>query len=77
MTYIYESPDGGQTVYRREPLSTTRELHYKSDLVKGAEELLEQIELWKKIQKAAEHNQTLQKAIDRVRVIYELSRDHS
>ena len=31
MTYIYESPDGGQTVYRRRLHSQRRELHRTLD----------------------------------------------
>ena len=67
--YIYEKADG--ITYARKFGSTDR-------IVVGydfkAEERIED-ELWKEIRKAAKTNKSLQKALDRAKVIYRLSKD--
>jgi len=68
--YIFESPDGGETVYRREFGEQHREL------VKGdpAEKLQEAQRLWqwKQIFKAAKTDPDLQELIERAEVYYRL-----
>jgi hypothetical protein len=73
-TYIYESPDGGETVYARESGSTERRMIGQS--LKAAELVkdLEQNLLWDNIRRAAETNPALQDALDRAVVIYHLSK---
>jgi hypothetical protein len=72
---VYESPDGGLTIYKRQAGKTERVLH------SVAPELQERIELerrrneWMDIFNTAEHSPALQEAIERVKVLYELSRD--
>ena len=73
MTYVYESPDGGDTVYRRKPGSSTRELHSISDEKRTWDEMLEEEMLWVKIVQASRNNPTLQNALEQARLIYELS----
>jgi len=68
--YIFESPDGGKTVYRREFGEQGREL------VKGdpAEKLQEAQRLyrWKQIFKFAKTDVELQELIERAEVYYRL-----
>jgi hypothetical protein len=73
MTYVYESPDGGDTVYRRKSGSLERELHSISDEKRKWDELLEEEMLWVKIVKSSRNNPALQKALEQARLIYELS----
>jgi len=72
---VYESPDGGRTIYKRQTGSTERILH-KIDPELEAEILRERDRsVWMDIFNTAERIPALQEAIDRVIVVYELSRD--
>jgi hypothetical protein len=73
-TYIYESPDGGETVYARESGSTERRMIGQSLKAAGLVKDLEQDRLWGNIRRAAETNPALQDALDRAVVIYQLSK---
>jgi hypothetical protein len=72
---VYESPDGGLTIYKRKSGSSERVLH------SVAPELQERIELerrrneWMDIFNTAERTPALQEAIERVKILYELSKD--
>lgn len=70
MTKIYESPDGGKTVYEREFGSTQRQ----QIISEGQADLLEH-QLWHEIRMAAKTNPALQKAMSRVKMLYRLSID--
>jgi hypothetical protein len=74
MTYIFESPDGGDTIYRREFGKTERELHSISEEKRKWDQALEEEMLWVKIAQAGRNNPALQAALEQARVIYELSR---
>jgi hypothetical protein len=74
MTYVYESPDGGNTVYRRECGKTDRELHSVSEEKRKWDQLLEEQMLWVKIAQSSRTNPALQAVLEQARVIYELSR---
>jgi hypothetical protein len=71
---IYESPDGGETVYGRYPGESERFLVGES--LKAMERRTGLIEgqLWKDIQKEAKNNPALHDAIERVKMIYYLSK---
>ncbi len=73
---IYESPDGGKTVYVRKPGDPvqSRQLHWESPEVKDLRAAVEREELWRNILKTAETNPTLQRALDEVVMIYNLSK---
>jgi len=73
-TYIYESPDGGETVYAREAGSTERHMIGQSTKAAGLVKNLEQDRLWGNIRRAAETNTALQDALDRAILIYNLSK---
>jgi len=71
-SYIYESPDGGNTVYRRELGSTNRKLHHVSDKQKDLFQELEHAKLWGRIHHAAKSDPALQQMINQIEVYYTL-----
>lgn len=81
---IYESPDGGKTIYARERGSSQRKLvsyhydttnsHVNTNSI-GQQDLEDHI-LWNEIRQEAKTNPALQKAMDRVKLIYRLSKDN-
>ena len=71
---IYESPDGGETVYVREHGSAQRQLHSQSPRAINIHEQLKEDQLWGQIRRAAKTNAALQDALERVKVIYQLSK---
>jgi hypothetical protein len=73
---IYESPDGGKTIYSRVPGSPMRELHSQSDEVKSLQEQLMEDKMWGEIRRLAKTNPTLKDALDKAVVIYNLVKDH-
>jgi len=76
MTYVYESSDNGETVYRREIGQTKRELHSVSERRKNLIDEIRENQLWGNIHRAALTNPALQEALDRVKVIYYLTKDY-
>jgi hypothetical protein len=72
---IYESPDGGETVYVREHGSTQRQLHSESARAIDIKDQLREDQLWAQIRQAAKTNPAIQDALERVRVIYQLSKN--
>lgn len=74
---VFESPDGGKTVYARKSGEKDRYLHSMDpDLVKQLAKISDDL-MWNEIRTMAEHNEALQKAIDNVILIYNLSKDHA
>lgn len=74
VTYIYESPDGGKTTYAREQGSSERILiGYSYDMEKELERIHKE-QQWMDILKLSEQSPALQEAIERVIMIYELSK---
>jgi hypothetical protein len=80
---IYESPDGGKTIYAREFGSSNKHLvGYQYDTNNshvgtnspGQKDFEEHI-LWNEIRQAAKTNPALQKAMERVKILYRLSKD--
>ena len=74
MTYIFESPDGGDTIYRREMGKTDRILHHVSPKKKQLQQAQDRWIMWQDILQASKTNPALQTALDQAQVIYELSR---
>lgn len=75
--YIYESPDGGKTVYAREMLknekvlvSYTPDSYYKS---MADNYFLETF--WKDVLAESETNEALRLAIENVKILYHLSKN--
>ena len=67
-TYIYESPDGGDTVYRRRMGDTQREIHSIIDKLRE----LNKNKLWGDIYRAAQSDPVLQHMLDQVEIYHRL-----
>ena len=67
-SWIYESPDGGDTVYRRRSSEGHRELVREGPLRRR----LLRSQLWREIFDAAETDAELQRMIDQIEVFYRL-----
>ena len=72
---VYESPDGGHTVYARKKGEIERVKIYESDAKKDTIKRLEEDKLWGEIRRAAEHNPALQKALEQCIILYRLSKN--
>ena len=71
---IYESPDGGRTVYARRPGSNHRELHMRDpELDKELAELKNQ-ERWQEILAARNKNPEINRLLEQIEILYELSK---
>lgn len=70
---VYESPDGGETVYKRKFGDSERELHSVSEKKRNLIDEIRESQLWGEIHRAAKTNPALQKALDRAILIYRLS----
>jgi diadenosine tetraphosphatase ApaH/serine/threonine PP2A family protein phosphatase len=67
-SWIYESPDGGDTVYRRRSGEGHRELVREGPL----RQRLLRSQLWREIFDAADTDTELQRMIDQIEVFYRL-----
>jgi hypothetical protein len=75
MTYVYESPDGGQTVYRRRSGSLDRQLHHVNNILSEPKRQEKQM-LWQQILVASETNSVLKDLVDQAQIIYQLGSVH-
>ena len=76
MSFVYESPDKGQTIYRRKIGEVVRELIKDSRTPDGRplhDHIMED-KLWGDIRRAAKTNPALHDALERAIVIYQLSK---
>jgi hypothetical protein len=71
---IYESPDGGETVYVREFGGTQRQLHVQSPRAVSIIDQLAEDKLWGDIRRTAKTNPALKHALDEAVLIYTLSK---
>jgi len=71
---IFESPDGGKTIYQRVSPHTIDRTLVKEDT--STIEQIREDKLWGNIRRAAITNTALQEAMERVKVIYYLSKDN-
>lgn len=73
---IYESPDGGKTVYVRNPgePAQNRRLHWESPEAVDLRTQIEENKLWGNIRRSAKTNPTLKQALDEAILIYTLSK---
>jgi hypothetical protein len=77
MSDIFESPNGGKTVYRRLPGTSQRELY--SDIVSDGRTLHEQLQenqMWVEIRRMARQDAVLRDLLERAIVYYNLKKDH-
>lgn len=75
MTKIFESPDGGNTVYSRESGSSEKTLIYESPKVKSLHEEILESKMWGEIRRLAKTNPTMKDAVDKVIMVYHLVKD--
>jgi hypothetical protein len=78
MPLIYESPDGGNTIYQRESGSKERELIRDTRTSDGRplhEHMMEN-QLWGNIRRAARTDPALHSALERVKILYYLSMEN-
>jgi hypothetical protein len=71
---VFESPDGGRTVYTRKPGSTHRELHWQDPNLQRELAELEQQKRWVDIFSARRDNVELDRLCEQVEIMYELGR---
>lgn len=69
---IFESPDGGETVYTRAAGSTERVLHSESEKRRNLHEDLKETKLWHDIRRRAKTHPGLQDELNRVIMFYQL-----
>jgi hypothetical protein len=71
---IFESPDGGRTVYARRPGHTDRELHWQDPTLQRELAELEAQKRWVDIFQARRDNEELNRLCEQVEILYELGR---
>lgn len=69
---IFESPDGGETVYARKQGTTERTMVYQSAKARRAIEDRQRTKLWDSIHRASNHDPILKDMLDRIEVYYTL-----
>lgn len=69
---IFESPDGGRTVYARKPGENTRHLHSKDQ---DQDKERAEYERWVNIFNARRENTALNDVCTQAEILYELSKD--
>jgi hypothetical protein len=72
---VFESPDGGETVYARMPGSSERIKVSESNRVRELKQDMAETQLWHEICITAKTNVALREAMDRVILLYHLSKD--
>jgi hypothetical protein len=70
--YVFESPDGGHTVYRRHVGKQDRELVSVSKETQDKLDSLKEDKLWGNIRRASAVDPALKEMLDQVKVYYEL-----
>jgi hypothetical protein len=73
---VFESPDGGETVYARMPGSSERIKISESDRVQKLRQDMAETQLWNEIRNLAKTNSALREAMDRVILLYYLSKEN-
>jgi len=71
---IFESPDGGRTVYARRPGSSKRELYSQDPELQLELAELEREKRWVDIFGARKSNAELDRLCEQIEILYELSR---
>jgi hypothetical protein len=70
--YIYESPDGGETVYQRESGNITRELYSQSPKTVDRHAQLMEDKLWGAIRRSSKTDPALKEMLDQIKMYYTL-----
>jgi hypothetical protein len=72
---IFESPDKGETVYKRETGSLDRELVSISEKKKSVHDQLKEDQLWGEIRRKAKTNAALRDILNQAIMVYNLIKD--
>jgi len=72
---VFESPDKGETVYKREIGSLDRELVSISEKKKSLHEQLKEDQLWGEIRRKAKTNVALRDILNQAIMVYNLIKD--
>jgi hypothetical protein len=73
---VFESPDGGRTVYARQPGDPKRKLHSQDPALQQELKDLENSKRWVEILQARKDDPELNHLCEQVEILYELSRNH-
>jgi hypothetical protein len=73
---IFESPDGGRTVYARRYREKDRTLYSIDSELQSSLDLFKEDKLWEEIRRAAKTNEVLQSALERVIILYQLGKEY-
>lgn len=71
-TYIYESPDGGDTIYKRIAGTHARELHAVNENRQLKLKHQQRLALWENILSTAESDPALKTLLDNAEIYYSL-----
>lgn len=71
-TYVYETPDGGETIYRRMAGNYQRELYKVSERQQQLNLEAQRQALWQHILQDSKHDPILKDMLDRIEVYYTL-----
>ena len=74
-TYIYESPDGGDTVYARELGKTERIMSGQNTRAKSLIDAIQEDKLWGDIRRLAETDPAMAELLERAKVYYYLKNE--
>lgn len=76
MPKIFESPDGGETVYSRESGTNERVLFGESDKARSKMDQLREDKLWGNIRRKAKVHPGMRAELERVIMFYNLIKDN-
>lgn len=74
-TYIYESPDGGDTVYARELGKTERIMIGQNTRAKSLMDAIQEDKLWGDIRRMADTDPAMAELLERAKVYYYLKNE--
>lgn len=74
---IFESPDGGRTVYARRPGENDRQLHSRDPELQQLSQELENSKRWIEIFQARRDNPELNQLCEQVEILYELGKKNN
>lgn len=72
---IFESPDGGKTIYARNAGEVEREMIRENPGIKATRERVLEDQMWHEIRQLAKTQPALQHELDRVIIVYNLIKD--
>jgi hypothetical protein len=76
-TYIYESPDGGDTVYARELGKTERIMIGQNTRAKSLIDEIRENQLWGEIRRMAAEDPAMAELLERAKVYYYLKNERN